>query len=92
MRLLTLTLLTVLAYLQWTLWVGKNGLLDYFAVRDYVVVQRAANLELEQRNAQMYAEIGDLNRGVEAIEERARNELGMIQKDETFFRIIDAEQ
>ncbi|WP_087023937.1 cell division protein FtsB [Thaumasiovibrio subtropicus] len=92
MRLLTLSLLIVLAGLQWTLWYGKNGLFDYFEIRDYVIAQQETNHELSLRNEQMYAEIADLNRGVDAIEERARNELGMIKKGETFFRIIDTDQ
>ncbi len=92
MRLLTLTLLITLALLQATLWYGKNGVFDYFEIRDYVAAQQEANLELQRRNEQMYTEIADLNRGVDAIEERARNELGMIKKGETFFRVIDTEQ
>ncbi|GAL08249.1 cell division protein DivIC [Photobacterium aphoticum] len=63
-------------------------MLDYLAVKDNVAVQQQANAELAQRNQQMYFEINDLNRGQEAIEERARNELGMIRPGETFFRIV----
>ncbi|GHA57184.1 cell division protein FtsB [Photobacterium aphoticum] len=85
---LTLLLLAVLSWLQYDFWLGKNGMLDYLAVKDNVAVQQQANAELAQRNQQMYFEINDLNRGQEAIEERARNELGMIRPGETFFRIV----
>ena len=88
MRMLTLLLLAVLSWLQYDFWLGKNGMLDYLAVKDNVAVQQQANAQLVQRNQQMYFEINDLNRGQEAIEERARNELGMIRPDETFFRIV----
>ncbi|WP_299020594.1 cell division protein FtsB [uncultured Photobacterium sp.] len=88
MRLLTVSLLAVLCWLQYDFWLGKNGMMDYLAVKENVVIQRQANAELKQRNNQMYAEIHDLNRGQEAVEERARNELGMIKPGETFFRIV----
>ncbi|PSU32607.1 cell division protein FtsB [Photobacterium lutimaris] len=88
MRLLNLLLLAILSWLQYDFWLGKNGMVDYVAVRDNVAVQQQANAELVQRNQQMYFEIHDLHRGQEAIEERARNELGMIGTDETFFRIV----
>ena len=88
MRLLNLLLLAILSWLQYDFWLGKNGMVDYLAVRDNVAVQQQANAELVQRNQQMYFEIHDLHRGQEAIEERARNELGMIGTGETFFRIV----
>ncbi|MGF1726922.1 cell division protein FtsB [Photobacterium nomapromontoriensis] len=88
MRAFTLLLLAVLSWLQYDFWWGKNGMLDYLAVKDNVIVQHRANAELAQRNQQMYFEINDLNQGQEAIEERARNELGMIRPGETFFRIV----
>ncbi|WP_064602070.1 cell division protein FtsB [Photobacterium sp. J15] len=88
MRLLTLALLVVLSWLQYDFWFGKNGMMDYMAVKENVAIQQQANAELLQRNQQMYAEIHDLHRGQEAVEERARNELGMIKPGETFFRIV----
>ncbi|PSW18627.1 cell division protein FtsB [Photobacterium sanctipauli] len=88
MRLLTVLLLAVLAWLQYDFWLGKNGMVDYLAVKKNVEVQQQANSELVLRNQQMYVEIHDLHRGQEAIEERARNELGMIGPEETFFRIV----
>ncbi|MCG7584880.1 cell division protein FtsB [Photobacterium sp. OFAV2-7] len=88
MRLLTVSLLAVLCWLQYDFWLGKNGMMDYLAAKDNVAIQLQANAELKQRNQQMYAEIHDLHRGQEAVEERARNELGMIKPGETFFRIV----
>ncbi|WP_158784061.1 cell division protein FtsB [Pantoea sp. BAV 3049] len=85
---LTLLLLALLCWLQYSLWLGKNGLHDYTRVNDDVAVQQASNAKLKARNDQLFAEIDDLNGGSEAIEERARNELGMIKPGETFYRLV----
>ncbi|GLR08412.1 cell division protein FtsB [Mixta theicola] len=85
---LTLLLLALLVWLQYSLWLGKNGIHDYTRVSDDVVVQQASNAKLKARNDQLFAEIDDLNGGSEAIEERARNELGMIRPGETFYRLV----
>ncbi len=81
---LTLLLLALLVWLQYSLWFGKNGLHDYSRVSDDVAAQQATNAKLKARNDQLFAEIDDLNGGQEAIEERARNELSMTKPGETF--------
>ncbi|MGF1763101.1 cell division protein FtsB [Aliivibrio kagoshimensis] len=88
MRLLALLLVFLLGWLQYTFWAGKNGMADYSSAKQDVEIQKQANDALKKRNDQMYAEIDDLRKGSEAIEERARHELGMIKEGETFFRII----
>ncbi|MDP5253965.1 MULTISPECIES: cell division protein FtsB [unclassified Vibrio] len=88
MRLFTLALIVVLGWLQVTLWVGKNGVSDYYSVKKDIVTQEQVNGNLRTRNSEMYAEIDDLSQGLDAIEERARNELGMIKEGETFYRIL----
>ncbi|CZF83778.1 Cell division protein FtsB [Grimontia celer] len=88
MRMLTVLLFVLFGWLQYHLWWGKNGVDDYLAVTAVADSVAQANDKLHQRNQQMYAEIADLKRGQEAIEERARNELGMIKPGETFFRIV----
>ncbi|MGB9098894.1 cell division protein FtsB [Erwinia sp.] len=85
---LTLLLLVLLGWLQYSLWLGKNGVHDYTRVKDDVAVQQGGNAKLKVRNDQLFAEIDDLNGGSEAIEERARNELGMIKPGETFYRLV----
>ncbi len=85
---LTLLLLVLLGWLQYSLWLGKNGIHDYTRVSDDVMVQQANNAKLKARNDQLFAEIDDLNGGSEAIEERARNELGMVKPGETFYRLV----
>jgi cell division protein FtsB len=88
MRLITTILFILLLLLQYRLWFGKNSVPDYYVLQDEISRQQQANDKLIQRNKLLYADTDDLKLGVEAIEERARNELGMIKEGETFFRIV----
>lgn len=88
MRVITAVLLIFLLLLQYRLWFGKNSVPDYLALEEEVTRQKIDNEKLKQRNKLLYADTDDLKSGVEAVEERARNELGMIKSGETFFRII----
>lgn len=85
---LTLLLLVLLGWLQYSLWLGKNGVHDLVRVERDVATQKSNNAQLKARNDQLFAEIDDLNGGQEAIEERSRNELGMIKPGETFYRLV----
>ena len=87
MRWLTVGLLALIGLLQYPLWVGKGG---WFKVWEYdrqLQLQKEATKKLEIRNAGFDAEVRDLKQGYDAIEERARFELGMIRQDETFVQI-----
>lgn len=88
MRTFTALLLIAFSLLQYRLWFGKNSVPDYLALQEDVTRQQLANEKLKQRNKLLYADTDDLKLGLEAIEERARNELGMIKENETFFRLI----
>jgi len=88
MRVFTVILLILLLLLQHRLWFGKNSVPDYLVLKENVSRQQDANDKLKQRNKLLYADTDDLKLGLEAIEERARNELGMIKQNETFFRLI----
>ncbi len=92
MRVLALTLTLLLGMLQYSLWQGKNGIFDFQEVDAEIEVQEQVNTNLHQRNQEMFAEIDDLRQGLDAIEERARHELGMVKDGETFYRIIGEEQ
>ncbi|MGF1747332.1 MULTISPECIES: cell division protein FtsB [Vibrio] len=91
MRIFTLVLLVVFSWLQYVLWFGKNGVIDFNEVESDIKVQQQVNSNLQTRNDEMFAEIDDLRQGLDAIEERARHELGLIQDGETFYRIIGEE-
>jgi cell division protein FtsB len=88
MRLITAVLLLFLVLLQYRLWFGKNSVPDYLALEEEVTRQLVNNNKLKQRNKLLYADTDDLKSGTEAIEERARHELGLIKQGETFFRVI----
>ncbi|NLS12831.1 cell division protein FtsB [Vibrio sp. SM6] len=92
MRLFLLFLLSLLSWLQYTLWFGKNGINDYWSLEQDIVAQQQVNAKLQSRNDEMYAEIDDLRQGLDAIEERARHELGMVKEGETFYRMLNQEQ
>ena len=92
MRAITLLLVVFIMLLQYRLWFGKNSVPDYLALESEVQRQIIDNDKLKQRNKLLYADTDDLKSGVEAIEERARNELGMIKEGETFFRLIPSEK
>ncbi|TNI68305.1 cell division protein FtsB, partial [Aeromonas salmonicida] len=70
------------------LWLGKNGLEDYYKMSDTVARQQQDNQSLKDRNGLIYREIADLTSGLEAIEELSRNDLGYLKQGETFYRII----
>lgn len=91
MKRLVLVLIVLVAALQYRLWEGDGGVREVQQLRTRLAQQDAQNEQLRLRNQGMYAEIKDLRSGYEAIEERARNELGMIREGETFFRIVDAQ-
>ena len=84
MRWSLLIVALLVAALQYPLWVGKGGWLRVWDVDRQVQAQRETNRQLEQRNASLEAEVRDLKSGNEAIEERARFELGLIKPGEIF--------
>lgn len=91
MRLLTLCVLSLLLALQYRLWTGENGMSEMRALQQDIQRQSATNQQLAQRNQLLQADITDLRNAQEAVEERARNELGLIKADETFFRLVRIE-
>lgn len=92
MRLLKLFMLVLLLGFQYRLWFGKNSLPDYWHVQQEVSKQAEANARLAQRNEVLKADIIDLRQGEVALEERARNELGLVKQHETFFRLVPVQQ
>ena len=88
MRFLSFGLAFLIALLQYPLWLGKGSWLKVSELDRQVATQRATNAELKARNDALDAEVRDLKQGTEAIEERARLELGMIKKDEIFYQVV----
>jgi cell division protein FtsB len=89
MRLLAVALIAFIVLMQHPLWLGKGSWLRVWELDQQLRTQRDTNQKLAMRNAAVDAEVRDLKQGLDAIEERARSELGMIKPDEIFFQILD---
>lgn len=87
MKVLGLILFALIILLQYPLWLGKGSWHRVWKVDQQVASQHETNKKLQIRNAALDAEVQDLKQGSVAIEERARNELGMIKQDEIFFQV-----
>ena len=80
-------LLLMLGGLQYRLWFGDACIMESRKLQDEILAQRRENEHLAERNRLLMAEVAELKRGKETIEERARNDLGMIRQDETLYQI-----
>ncbi len=88
MRFLAFALVLLIALIQSPLWFGKGGWLRVWELDRQVDAQHDTNTQLSARNAALNAEVLDLKQGYDAIEERARSDLGMVKQDEVFFQIL----
>jgi len=79
----------LIVVIQFPLWLGKGGWLRVWELDQQVAAQRAQNARLEARNAGIAAEVRDLKQGLDAVEERARYELGLVRPDEVFFQTVE---
>jgi cell division protein FtsB len=82
-------LVGILVGLQYPLWLGDGGLLSLWKLDREIDAQKAENSRLRERNLALEAEVRDLKEGTEALEERARSELGMVRRGETFYQMIE---
>jgi len=81
-------LAALIVLVQYPLWLGKGGWMRVWDVDQQLVAQNLKNERLEVRNGALAAEVKDLKQGSDAIEERARYELGMVKNDELFFQVL----
>ena len=89
MKIVFAILLLLVVLLQYKLWFGDGGIRQNYQYQQRVDQLTAEAKKKQERNAGLYAEVLDLRKGQEAIEERARYDLGMIKEDETFFQIVE---
>ena len=82
MRLVTIALMVLIAWVQAELWFGKAGVAHVSDMSRQLATLRGANDVAKQRNDQLQAEVSDLKEGLEMVEEKARSELGMTRPDE----------
>ncbi|MCL1077799.1 cell division protein FtsB [Parashewanella spongiae] len=88
MKRISACLVILFALLQYRLWSGENSLREYFGLQKQIQAQKLSNEKLIARNQILKEEIADLKGGTEALEERARNELGLVKEGETFYRVV----
>jgi len=89
LRWLALILIALLIGLQIKLWVGDGGMRDLRAIRARVAEQQAQNAKLKQRNDALHADVEDLKHGQDAVEARARSQLGLIKPGEVFYQVVN---
>ena len=89
-RWLAVILLLLLIGLQWKLWIGDHGMRQMHALQASVRAQRKENARLKRRNQALRADVRDLKKGSQAVESRARLELGLIEPGETFYQVVPA--
>jgi cell division protein FtsB len=88
LRTLVLLLIAVLAGVQYQLWFGRGGVHDVRRLNQAVDAQKQENAQSAERNRKLWTEVQDLRQGFEAVEERARVELGMVRPEETFYQVV----
>jgi cell division protein FtsB len=88
-KIATYVLLGILVLLQYPLWFGNGGVIAVWRLRHEITAQQQENVQLKDRNQAVEADVNDLKQGYEAIEERARMELGMVKKGEVFYQVIE---
>ena len=88
MRIIAVILGLLFLILQYDLWIGEGSLRTAWLLQEDITTQKKENKKISQRNESLVAEVKDLKKGDAAIEERARNELGMIKKGETYIQVV----
>lgn len=92
MKSINAILILLLIIVAWLRWFGEGGAIDYRQKQQQLKEQIQINKDLKLRNEKLKAEVEDLRNGLDAIEERARSEMGMIKKGETFIQVIEDKQ
>jgi cell division protein FtsB len=90
MKWLAAALAVAIVLLQYRVWFSEDGVRQLARLRQAVAAQGAENAQLAERNHQLAAEVRDLKTGLDALEERARSDLGMIAHNETFYQVVPA--
>lgn len=88
-KIATYVLLAMLVLLQYPLWFGNGGVIAAWRLSNEIAVQQMENARLKDRNQALEADVNDLKQGLQAIEERARAELGLVKKGEIFIQVIE---
>ena len=91
MKIIALVLLILFFWLQYKIWLQDGGLPEVLQLQEEVVQVKTEVEKLQDRNSSLDAEVNDLKKGLDAIEERARSEMGMIKQGEVYYQVIKPE-
>ncbi len=92
MKKIAFALLALLIWLQYKIWLQDGGVPEVLQLQQEVEQVKGEVQQLQERNASLDAEVKDLKKGLDAIEERARSEMGMIKQGEVYYQVIEPEQ
>ena len=92
MKIIAFVLLVLLIWLQYKIWLQDGGIPEVIQLQQEIEVVKTEVQKLEERNSSLDAEVKDLKKGLDAIEERARSEMGMIKKGEVYYQVIEPEK
>ena len=92
MKIIAFVLLVLLIWLQYKVWLQDGGIPEVIQLQQEVEEVKTEVQQLQERNSSLDAEVKDLKKGLDAIEERARSEMGMIKEDEVYYQVIEPEK
>ena len=91
MKIIAFVLLVLVLWLQYKIWLQDGGIPEVLQLQDEIELVKAEVARLRDRNTSLHAEVKDLKKGLDAIEERARSEMGMIKQGEVYYQVIESE-
>ena len=89
MKILVIFLVILFGFLQYKLWIAEGKIQDLWSLEQRIEMLKAENKVLSERNSKLEAEVNNLKQGLDVVEEKARQDLGLVGKDETFFQYIE---
>ena len=92
MKIIAFVLLVLLIWLQYKIWLQDGGIPEVIQLQQEIEVVKTEVQKLQDRNSSLDAEVKDLKKGLDAIEERARSEMGMIKEGEVYYQVIESEK
>ncbi len=92
MKIIASVLLVLLIWLQYKIWLQDGGIPEVIQLQNEVEEVKTEVQQLQERNSSLDAEVKDLKKGLDAIEERARSEMGMIKKGEVYYQVIEPDK
>lgn len=92
MKIIAFVLLVLLIWLQYKIWLQDGGIPEVIQLQQEVEAVKTEVQQLQERNSSLDAEVKDLKKGLDAIEERARSEMGMIKESEVYYQVIESEK